>query len=401
MWKALVAACCAVAVSPSVIEAQPLTLAEVISRARAQAPRVVAARLSIEEARARLLGAGVRQANPELEGAVGSRRGTDGRTIDLDVGVTQRFEPAGRRSARVSGAEAGVAQAQADVDEITRAVVLEAVSAYLRAVRATERGRLLASAETLAGALHQAADRRYRAGDVAVLDVNVAKAALARVRADREGARGEASAARGELALALGVGEDVQIDATVPTAAPVDTAALLRFALTRPELRSLEAGIREAEATTLLGRTYAKPELGAGARYARDEGDNVLSGVFTVTLPMFARGQELVATGNARASRLRAELEALRHRVQTEVRIAGAAVEHRQEAVRILERDALPPVDENESLAARSYDAGQIGLAELLLIRREILETRFQHLDARVNAALARVALDAAAGVLR
>jgi hypothetical protein len=35
------------------------------------------------------------------------------------------------------------------------------------------------------------------------------------------------------------------------------------------------------------------------------------------------------------------------------------------------------------------------------LIRREILDTRFQYLDALLEAALARIDLDASAGVLR
>jgi hypothetical protein len=44
---------------------------------------------------------------------------------------------------------------------------------------------------------------------------------------------------------------------------------------------------------------------------------------------------------------------------------------------------------------------GQLGLPELLLIRREILDTRFQYLDALLEAALARIELDASAAILR
>jgi hypothetical protein len=42
-----------------------------------------------------------------------------------------------------------------------------------------------------------------------------------------------------------------------------------------------------------------------------------------------------------------------------------------------------------------------LGLPELLLIRRETLETRVQYLDALLDAALARIDLDANAGVLQ
>jgi cobalt-zinc-cadmium efflux system outer membrane protein len=398
----IAAACCAVmGCCPPRVFAQPLTLSDVIARARQQAPRVVSARLAVEEARARMSGATVRPSNPDVEGAIGSRRGAGGKTIDLDIGVSQRFEPSGRRDARVAAVDASIAQAEAELEQTSRRVMLEAVGAYLRVFQASERERLLGAAETLAAALHDTADRRFRAGDVAVLDVNVARAALARVRADRQATRASRAGAIGELRLLLGLDGDVLIAGGLPEAASRDTAALLQSALERPELRSLEAAVREAEASVRLGQTFDKMELGAGARYARDSGDNIISGLFTVTLPVFARGQELIATGTARASRLRADLESLRQRVQNEVRTAAETLERRREALRILELDALPAIDENESLAAASYDAGQIGLAELLLIRREILDTRFQYLDARLEAARARLELDAAAGVLR
>ena len=84
-----------------------------------------------------------------------------------------------------------------------------------------------------------------------------------------------------------------------------------------------------------------------------------------------------------------------------EVRAAFDANSRRLTALRVLEADAIPGLDENEQLARRSFDVGQLGLPELLLLRREILETRFQYLDALLEAALARTDLDASAGILR
>ena len=121
----------------------------------------------------------------------------------------------------------------------------------------------------------------------------------------------------------------------------------------------------------------------------------------TVTLPMFSKGQEQRAVGSARAARLRAELDAARSRVQIEVRAAFDAYNRRLAAVRMLETDAIPGLDENEQLTTRSFEVGQLGLPELLLIRREILDTRSQYLDALLEAALARIDLDASAAILR
>jgi cobalt-zinc-cadmium efflux system outer membrane protein len=150
-----------------------------------------------------------------------------------------------------------------------------------------------------------------------------------------------------------------------------------------------------------LGLSFSKPEYGVGVRYSREEGDRIVLGGMSVTLPMFSKGQEQRAVGAARVARLRAELDAARARVQLGVRTAFDAYTRRVSAVRLLEADAIPGLQDNERLATRSFEVGQLGLPELLLIRREILDTRFQHLDALLEAALARVDLDASAGILR
>ena len=144
-----------------------------------------------------------------------------------------------------------------------------------------------------------------------------------------------------------------------------------------------------------------KPDYGALFRYKREGDDQILAGGLAFTFPVFSKGQELQAAGLARASRLRAELESARHRIRLEVETAERVHARRMEVVRLLERDALPSLDENEALATRSFEVGQMGLPDLLLIRREILETRFQYLDARLAAVLASIDLQASAGVLR
>ena len=65
------------------------------------------------------------------------------------------------------------------------------------------------------------------------------------------------------------------------------------------------------------------------------------------------------------------------------------AYSRRLAALRLLETDAIPGLDENEQLTTRSFEVGQLGLPDLLLIRREILDTRLQYLDALLEAALA------------
>ena len=73
---------------------------------------------------------------------------------------------------------------------------------------------------------------------------------------------------------------------------------------------------------------------------------------------------------------------------------------------RAIKHAALAPVVvitdgvENESLARRSYEAGEMALAELLLVRGETLDTRREYLERLLEAALAAVDVEASAGAL-
>ena len=399
-----VAVCAAVCLQPSLAGAQgrTLTLADVLTRAREQAPQIVSARLALEEARGRLLGASLRfQTNPEIDAGVGNRNGPDTRFTDFEVGLAQSFEPGARRSARIAGANAALAQGSANIDETTRFVLRSAAGAYYRAVHANERIRVLVATQELAAGVYAAADRRFKAGDIAVLDVNISRASLARLKAEREGAEASKALALGELRQLLRLEEDVVVGGSLTRPSEADLSAVLQAASQRPELRALEAGVQEAEAELRLGQSVSKPAYGLGIRYSREEGDQIVLGGMTITLPMFSKGQEQRAVGAARAARLRAELDASRTRIQVEIRASFEAFNRRLSAVRVLEAEAIPGLDENETLTARSFEVGQIGLTDLLLIRREILDTRSQYLDALLEAALARIDLDASAGLLR
>lgn len=399
-----IAPCVLVCVFANVAAAQgrPLTRSDVLTRARERAPDIVSARLAVEEARGRLAGAATRvQSNPEIDVALGNRHGTGARSTDFEFGVGQTFEPTSRRTARLAAANAAIDGGMADIERVTGLAVRDALAAYYRVLHANERIALLSTTLELTEAVYASADRRYRAGDIAVLDVNIARASVARVRAEREAAAATKTAALGELKQLLRMEGDFDVAGSLEISSPFDLNAALQSAAARPELRSLEAGIQEVEADIRLSLTYTKPEYGLDARYSREGGDRIVLGGLKIALPVFSRGQEQRAVSTARAVRLRSDLEATRDRIQIEVRAAFDTFNRRQAAVRILEAGVLPGLEENVQLATRSFDVGQIGLTELLLIRREILDTRFQYLDALLEAALARTDLDASAGLLR
>jgi outer membrane protein TolC len=180
-----------------------------------------------------------------------------------------------------------------------------------------------------------------------------------------------------------------------------DLDQLTAEAIKRPDLEATAAELRQAEAEIQLGRGAAWPDVGLGFRYGRDEGTTIARGGLTFTLPVFSRGQELRATGESRATRLRRELQAGRLAVVNEVKTAFEIQKHRADAAEELRQNGVQALDENETLALRSFEEGEINLLDLLLIRRDSFETRLLYLGQLLEARLAAADLEARAGVLK
>src|SRR5262245_30796547 len=227
-----------------------LTLEQALERARERAPALLAARARIEEARGRLRGASILlRDNPVVETMGGPRLKDSGSIADAEVEVTQVFELGGRRSARIAGAEAGVAREVAISEDEERRLLRDAGSAFWLVVAAEERLGLLRTAEGVAAELEQTAARRHRAGDIADLELNVARVAAARASSDRLAAEAGLADAVGKLKELLGMepGDLLVARGDLRPRERYDLDALLAGIENRPDLRALVAETREAE----------------------------------------------------------------------------------------------------------------------------------------------------------
>jgi cobalt-zinc-cadmium efflux system outer membrane protein len=384
--------------------AELLTLERALDIARDRAPALLAAQERIEEARGRLEGASVLlRENPVFEVLGGPSYSDRGRSHDLDLDVRQEFELGGHRRARIEGAQAGVERETAGVENERRQLLREVAVAFGRALGADEWRRLLAHATDVAAELLRTAERRLSAGEVALLDVNAARVAASRARADGRAAEAEQAERLGQLRALLGLepAETIVLRGSLRHHPSYELDALLARAADRADLRVLAAEVREADAEVRLGEARRWPDVGLRVGYRQEEGADIPLSGLSLTLPLFVHGQEERATGSARARRARLALDAARRATEAEVRAAFEAYQRELEAVDELERNALPVLDESERLAVRSYELGQISLPDLLLVRREVAEARMAHVTHQTDAAVARVELESRAGMLR
>ena len=380
--------------------ADALTLDAAVARAQSRSPAVLSAIRRVEEARARQRTLPALRDNPSLDAAVGRRSGEG--PDNVEMGVSQTFELGGAGGARRALAAAVLRRETAGLADAQRMTTRDVASAFLRALHAKERVRVATASEQFAAELRRIADRRHEAGDVAALDVNLAVSALGRARAELKGAQAAHAAALGDLRVLLDLRPDEPLSLGGQLYEPrqQNVAALLATALDRSDLKMLQAELAEAEAEVRAGRAATWPEITPGLRYERDDGERVLWGGLTVRLPLFDRGQERRAVGQARADRIREELAALARAIETRVRTAHESYALQAAAAEEMQA-TLAAMDDNEQLARRSYEEGQIGLSELLIVRRETAETRRAWLETLLQAAQARYDLETEAGVSR
>jgi len=375
-----------------------LTADRVVALARARAPQVRVAESEVAAARGRLSRArALGQDNPTIEGVASTEDRFERRTQwELSVPIGIGLGWVGRT---------GVARAELDrerqlVADARRGAVGAALAAYYQVLHAVRRVELANERRSVAGELQRTALERHRAGEVARLEVLVTE--TEGVRAESELRAEEQGLARARIALAgtLGLpsGERLAI------AGDLGDRSLLIQALAAPgpprraDVLAADQELRAARAAKRLARTEFLPGLAFRLNYGHDAGDVLVQPGLAVTVPLFRHGQESRQLARAREVRAGAELERTRNAAAAEVEGLEKIYQSATSAADQLGTRALPLVDESERMVRESYRAGKIDLPALLVVRRDLLDTRREYLDRLLDAALAGIDLAVARG---
>ena len=377
--------------------AEPLTLSRVVELARSRAPDPVVARARVEETRGGLVGAGrFATRNPVLEIDLGPRW-SDGRSTDVQSSISFPIDLGGRRGKRLAAVEADILREQHEAGGIERITIATAVAAYYHVLHTDRRLALAEDRVRLADAAETTARQRARAGDVAEFEVNLARGEVARAKSAVVSAKGDRARARAQLAAVLGLSiGDVSVTGDLTDRKLLEGTTTAPT--TRPDLRALAQEVELARAEAAVARAERWPSLDLRITYEHERDADIVLGGIAIALPLFEHGQGDAARARARGRR--AEVELGIRSTFANAQLAGARETHAAAvaAVQILEQEALPLSIENETAASASYRAGKIELGTLLVIRREVLDTRREHLDRLLDAALAAVDLWIARG---
>ncbi len=387
-------------------EQASLTPDEAVLLAQANNPDLQMLAAEVDAAKARLAGASLLfQANPSLTVTTGPRSSPVGESRDDSIQLLQPIEVGGQRGARIEAAEALVDAAEARLRRRRGEVAAATREMFGRALAAEQRDLLAAEALAVVQEGLAAAAERFEAGAAALLEVNTARVEVGRMARDRSEAARRNAETLADLHLLLGL-DPARVPALegelgVEERGVLDEAQLIAQALA--SRADIAAGRRTLDAANAQARLTAReriPTPRVGVSYTREEESDtdIVQGLLSFDLPLFNRNQEARGVAAARVSQLETEVAATSRRVRQEVSTAVARLRAARSAADGFASDVVKAMQENMELGTESYRAGKIDFLQLLLIRRQTLEARNEHINVLEELTAARAQLDRATG---
>lgn len=362
---------------------QPLTLQQAYQKALAGNLTIKTAQAQTQEAQADIAVAKTRP-NPSLNWDLSKNEDT----YRL-AGIEQVFEVPGKHMLRVRVAKEHALGAQADYQQVVHSVLIQVRQAYINWMGALIRAEIQADNTHIANALKSIADTRFRAGDVAELDVIQASLLLNQAKNDELEAQSQVRQTQTILAGLLNT------PTFTPPAKPAEAVeqlyepppldASLQDALkNRPDLQSKAKALQAQRDQIRLYRLSIVPDLTLQAGYDLvvnpTKHGSYISG--RVDLPILDRQQGNLAKAKATYQRLLAERALLEQQIRTDVTVSYENVTSQQAQWDNYIHTILPEAKDVETLAQQSYQAGKTGIGDALLAHQNTLAVRQQALQA-------------------
>ncbi|NVJ24653.1 TolC family protein [Myxococcus sp. AM011] len=372
---------------------------QAVALALERSPRLISTQADAAAARAQLSGASLLfQTNPDLQVAIGPRFRASGNNVDVGAGVSQQLELFGQRGARRDAAAATLSASESRLAVSQVELAAEVRQAFGRALAAEQELQLANDALVLAEQGRDAAEQRLQAGAASRIEVNTARVALGQTQRARVRAVQRRTQALGELRLLLGIEptEDIAPEGNLraeAAAPPILSVLLERAAAQRADLKAAKAELEAAQAEVRLASRGALPRPRLGVSYSQEEDAQIVQGTLGIDLPLFNRNQAARGISTARAAQAERALAATERFVRSEVVLALERYRTALSAAEVFGGDVMAAVQENLKLINEAYRAGKVDFLELLIIRREALDTSRSYIEAleELNAAEAQL----------
>jgi outer membrane protein TolC len=381
----------------SAAHAEPLTLADALSRARTVAPGVTAKALQVEAARAAALPAGalpdpkasVGVTDFPISGPLAGRPDRDSFSM-VSLGYAQDVPNRAKRRARVQSAHAAIGAAEAGEAAEVRATEVAAGQAWVALYYAERKLAALDALEATLGQEKATAPARLASGGARPAAALEPQQMLAALADRRETLRAQIVQSRANLERWIGTDPGVEPGGGPPDL-DLDPIALRAGLDDLPALRLASAKVRQAEAGAAEAKADKQSDWGYEVQYDHRDprfGDYV-SARLNVTLPVFSKTRQdpMIASRLAGVNAALAEREAVRRELLAGLDDALAEhVMHHAQLARA--RDVLIPLAKQRvDLETASYRGGAASLTDVLAARRDEVEAELTALDREAETA--------------
>jgi cobalt-zinc-cadmium efflux system outer membrane protein len=366
--------------------------------------QLAAARLRLDEARGRLLGAG-RLPNPELEIEFSQNPRMPERTFE--VGFMQRFPLTGRLRFEKAVSRAQLAAADAEIRDAERRLIAEVRTAAVKLLALRAQQELRAQQLTNSREQTEFITRRVATGEVAAVDATQTQLETQQLTVELLQLEASAATLRGELRPLLGFAGEDDIEITGSLAPPGAMPGRGATGPIRGDLAAVQHQAEAARESLSLARAQKWQDIGAGLFAGADRMEDAPEGFsndyflgfrLSVPLPLWNKNEGGIAEATAAAARAGREIDALTLSIRAEAEAARTEMATLTRLVAAMDGGLLPMAAQVEEQLRNTYATGQTPLTEVLRARSRRLELSQRRVDALRDYHLARVRYDAAVG---
>lgn len=387
--------------------AYALTVEEAVQRAITHNPDLQTLRLEKETADGRLEKARLLlNNNPTLAGNISQKDRPEeeggGAFTNYGFKLSQEFEIAGQRGARIEVAEKELARVKSDIHDKARILIAEVKYAFTKVLALKKKSGLAREIVQLNEELLGYTKIKLQAGDVSGLEVNLAEVELS--KAKRELLLSEREYREALLALQgfLGLSPDSSfaVQGDLPSEAPVlPDKEVLKAALSRrPDATASVFEVEKTRAALKLAKKGASPNITLGGFYDRDEGKNALGIELSIPLPLFdwKQAEKKEAYASAEGAKIKAAgLKKAREREVEQVFNDLATV---IEELSLFKKEIIVKAVENLNLLNLAFKEGKVGFFEVRLAQKDTIEAQFAYIEAQTKTQLALIAIEKTMG---
>jgi cobalt-zinc-cadmium efflux system outer membrane protein len=389
VWRALV---CFAAVGLSVHSAtaqHALSWSEVRERFERNNQQLLASRLTIEEARANEVTAGLRP-NPQFNGVFDQFHILNPNPLQpfgnsqLTPSVSQLFERQHKRDLRVESSRFATAGAASDQADLERNLLFSLRDAFVRTLQAKSLLELAAENLQYYDKVIEVNRQRLAAGDISRSDFVRVDLQRVQFASDLINARVNVRTAKIQLLALLNDRQPVDgFDVTGAFAFQETVTPLSELRSTalqaRPDFESARHAVEKAKADARLARVNGSADPTFGIEYQRTGPDNTLGFIFDIPIRIFDRNQGEKARTEIeihRAERLQQNAET---NILRDVDSAYATLQSVAELLRPYRDKYLQEASEVRDLVSFAYQNGAASLLDFLDAQKSYRDTQLSY----------------------